>query len=474
VHPGLTLTGAAPSAEISVLERPLVGGLTLDPQTPTIGAGVSPDADALLLAGVAPSSEIDHFKTNATKALVLNSDAINVIVGKLSQPTVGSLLLASAGNPSSEIDHFKTNATKALVLNSDAVNVIVGQLSQPTTGSLLLAGIAPSAEIDHFRSVPVGSALLAGIAPNLGTSVSPTVGGLLFGSDASSAEITHNKTPGTIGLTLNGIQPVIVIGQTVAPDATGLLLTGAAPDLGGDSGDVVRDPLVGSLTLTGQTPGVGSVVKPAAGDLQFSGLVTPPSAEIDHFRAMSLATLQLNSDAVSVDITALVEPSTGSLALSGIASTILAITTIPTGSLVLESRDGGIDVDITHIKAVSGDALAFSSDAPSVSVGATVLPTVGSVALLGIAPIVGRSVAPDSGALVLATTTVTLDAEVSPDGLILSGTTPGINVANAGVALVNTDATVGPNHYEQCDLTGFRQMPGSLKLQWNKYAVRKK
>lgn len=39
----------------------------------------------------------------------------------------------------------------------------------------------------------------------------------------------------------------------------------------------------------------------------------------------------------------------------------------------------------------------------------------------------------------------------------------------------NDNATTNvPSNYEQCDYSGFRVLPGSLKMTWNKHAVRQK
>ena len=59
--------------------------------------------------------------------------------------------------------------------------------------------------------------------------------------------------------------------------------------------------------------------------------------------------------------------------------------------------------------------------------------------------------------------------------MALLGQALAISIDPWGNRIENDNATTDvPNNYEQCDLTGFRQLPGSMKLTWNKYAVRKK
>ncbi|KKL65324.1 hypothetical protein LCGC14_2156080, partial [marine sediment metagenome] len=59
--------------------------------------------------------------------------------------------------------------------------------------------------------------------------------------------------------------------------------------------------------------------------------------------------------------------------------------------------------------------------------------------------------------------------------MALLGQALAISIDPWGTRIENDNATTDvPNNYEQCDLTGFRQLPGSMKLTWNKYAVRKK
>jgi hypothetical protein len=72
---------------------------------------------------------------------------------------------------------------------------------------------------------------------------------------------------------------------------------------------------------------------------------------------------------------------------------------------------------------------------------------------------------------------VTLDTGMPVGADALAITTYGVttDVANSGTSITNPNATTSvPSNYEQCDYTGFRQLPGSLKMTWNKNAVRRK
>jgi hypothetical protein len=76
---------------------------------------------------------------------------------------------------------------------------------------------------------------------------------------------------------------------------------------------------------------------------------------------------------------------------------------------------------------------------------------------------IDKNRSPSVGSLALLGNAVTLSFE-------FVGGSPG-----DGTLIQNLDATTDvPTNYEACDLTNFRQMPGSLKLTWRKYAVRQK
>ena len=64
---------------------------------------------------------------------------------------------------------------------------------------------------------------------------------------------------------------------------------------------------------------------------------------------------------------------------------------------------------------------------------------------------------------------------VAAASLTATGNGVTVYVAHGGTSITNANATTSvPSNYEQCDYTGFRRLPGSLKMTWNKHAVRRK
>jgi hypothetical protein len=95
--------------------------------------------------------------------------------------------------------------------------------------------------------------------------------------------------------------------------------------------------------------------------------------------------------------------------------------------------------------------------APTVVVDQTELPTLADVVIVG-QPISVLLRQPQLGTVALSGQAIAL-----------------VQVANAGVSITNPNASTSEvSNYEQCDITGFRQLPGSMRLTWNKYAVRRK
>jgi len=256
----------------------------------------------------------------------------------------------------------------------------------------------------------------------------------------------------------------------------GMFIEGQAPTV--TSGAQQEAPTTGSMVISGQTP----------------------SAEIDHIRAVDTATmviagkqptvnhlvsvgtgsLAISSDAVTLGVTA--NPGTGSLSISGQTPSLLGQFVPGTGSMVIASAAPSAEID--HIRAVSTGSLSIdpqgttrllnhiaspatatitiSSDVVTVAVDQTELPSLADVVITG-QPV-----------------TVVIAGDFTSKPLLGTMALLGQSIAEVridawGTRVENDDATTDvPNQYEQCDLTGFRQLPGSMKLTWNKYAVRKK
>lgn len=498
----LVLAGAAPSAEISVTETPGVGTLALNSDAPTVvttaNHAIGVPAGALALASEAPSAEISVTESPSVGVLVLAgvTPITQWTDNHTRAPPVDSLVLAAVA-PSAEITHNRSVPIGSLSLNSDAPTANVGQskIASPLLGSLVLNGVVPAVFVEmaeapgsaalvlgsdalivqeqHDSLVPVGALSFASSAPTLfvGQLEAPPAGTLVLSSDAPSAEIDHDKTPATASLVLSGVSPSAEIDHFRQAGAGSLTFTGAAPSLiedgpgvvspgagrlcfvghserwgvglvfGGEAptvsvavGSVTEQPGAGSLTLAGQAPTIGTSVSPSLGSLTINGL------------APSLFT-EFNAT-----------PLVGSLVLTGAAPTAI----VPTGI----------------VPGVA--ALVLASDAPSITAGANVIaePSTGSLTFSSAAPVADEDhiVIAVAGALTLASAAPVADTEIVPAGALnLLGYAPTPYTANIGTEIANPGASTSvANNYEQCDFSGFRQLPGSLKMTWNKHAVRKK
>jgi len=148
----LTLTGAAPSAEITHVRDALQGTLTL--------------------TGAVPTVEITHIRVSPQGALTLTGEVpVTVLTaGLTASPGVGSLTITGAA-PSVEITHIRLPGLGSLSLTGgqpvtvvegpDAVTVL------PGVGALTITGAAPSAEIGHFRDTLQGDLTITGQTPTI-------------------------------------------------------------------------------------------------------------------------------------------------------------------------------------------------------------------------------------------------------------------------------------------------------------------
>jgi hypothetical protein len=173
--------------------------------------------------------------------------------------------------------------------------------------------------------------------------------------------------------------------------------------------------------------------------------------------------LTISSDVVSLDFTWNVFPGTDALVITPSAPSIQPLEKPGTGSLAF-GGDAPTVILPRFIQAGAPDALSVAGKQPS-----ALLPTIISagspdaLSLDGKVPVTSLIVG--SPTITPTTGTMTFTGQSGIE-------TP---IANSGVWIGNVNATTDvPSNYEQCDYSGFRQLPGSLKMTWNKRAVRKK
>jgi len=321
------------------------------------------------------------------------------------------------------------------------ITVGVGSLGfngRGATGGIIVTGEHPSHSGWGVGLSFIGqSAALSQTANHV---IEVPIGSLGITGTISTIKLAITRSPTLVQIAFTGIIPTL--GQTAnhtrAPPIGALALTGAAPTLSQTANHTIS-PSKGSLAVSGKTPTIDRFISVPVGSLALTGTVS--TLGVSKTLTPSLGSITFSSDVVSLSYS-IVYPSLGSISFTGIAPTV--------------SVSGSAAV----ITVGAPDALALTGIAPVTQVGATALPSVASLSLTG------------QG------TTIAVDHPIpmgAIDPLAFLGYAVTTEIANSGTAIVNANATTDvPSNYEQCDYTGFRQLKGSLKMTWNKYAVRKK
>ena len=410
----------------------------------------------LQFCGITPTITVTVSDSNHTAvmgapdALLLTGAASTVIVNHIRVAGAPDALAFTGAAPSAEITHNRAmGAPDALAITGNIP--VVSKLIDVPSGSLVTTGNTPV--VSHLIDVPVGSLAITGNIPVV------------------SDLIDTGATP----LVITGFAPTVTVTDNVEwLDTVALSFTGSAPSV---EIDHIRETGTASLTTTGQIPVVSHLVDTPVSALSFTG--NAPSVEIEHNRAMGAPDAlaftgniptAIDSGAGGVDHT--VTPALGTIAFTGNAPVASHLVDLPVASMSFSGFAPTVTVtdnveslntvalaitgfapsaEIDHFRAVGNASLSFSSDANVLGISLRV-PT-GSINLVGTFPLLG----PGQGSISFGS-----DAPIA-------------RIDAGGVSITNPGATTSvPNNYEQCDLTGFRQLPGSMKLTWNNYAVRKK
>ena len=297
----LTLTGLAPTVEITHIRQPGTGSLTITGQQPTRQTGDnvvrSPNNATLALTGRTPTVEITHVREPANATLTLTGLAPQVRRDVQRLPAEDSLILTGL-TPTSEITHVRQPGVGSLSLTGQQPTRQTGDnvVKSPNNASLALTGLAPTREISPVRAPAAGSISLVGLAPTLKTNyfIQPGTGSLAITGqtpirDIPSTPIT--RSPGTgslavtglapkrgVGLRITGLQPTVKFNQHLPKPAAGsLALTGQQATI---LADMTLLPATANLNLTGQQPAIDNVFSknPAQDDLAITGYA--PSIQI--------------------------------------------------------------------------------------------------------------------------------------------------------------------------------------------------
>ena len=449
---------------------------------------VDNDGDYLVMASLAVT-------TDAGTAGARTVPAVQFRINTTDDETAGGSGYNRAGGTA---DHVGVNTATLLtgLSGTDSIYAHNDRLGTDTTTTTNTSGGMAVIRMDSLFSSSV--------------TASPGAGSLALSGQQPSVGSAANATPGAGSLGLSGQAPTVGIGITVphtelhVVTLTGLQLRGQAPTVVVSANAITVNPGAGSLSLSSEaiTSFENSIRTPGSGALSLSGIA--PSTEIDHFKTNATTALSLAGAAPAIFIDHPVFPTAGLLELLSVApiTDIDHFKTNATASIGIASDAPAALVDNKpspaaasleiasdaptsledSVRATGGDSLALASSAPEIFVGFLVMPGAGALSIGALAPILGRSRSPTTGSLtingqaptveVLAVNPVVMPGVVA---LSISGDVPVINVANSGTAIINVESTTSvPNNYDQCDFSGFRQLPGSLKFTWNNYAVRRK
>jgi hypothetical protein len=262
----------------------------------------------------------------------------------------------------------------------------------------------------------------------------------------------------------------VTLDVAIIPSTGSMVISGAAPTV-----SHLISVGTGTVTISSDAVTLGQTANPTTGSAVISG----QQPVVNHLVSAGTGSLAISSDVNIVIRTQSVAPSTGSMVIAGQA--------------IAKAEED-------HVIEVGVGSLSISSDA--VTLGGTANPTTRSAVISGETPvrllnhivapatvsmaIVGQSIAKAEedhvisigvGSIAVVGQSVPLLLRQPPLATVaLSGQAIAlVQVANAGVSITNPNASTSEiSNYEQCDLTGFRQLPGSMRLTWNKYAVRRK
>jgi hypothetical protein len=255
VSPGLDLAGQALTLDLAVSPDVVDPGLDLAGQAPTLDLAVSPDVvdPGLDLTGQVPTVHWTITPPVVSPGLDLTGTILNYVVGQLAEPNERDLTLAGK---QVTVSWTITPLVVSPGLDLTGQAPTLGSVTTPTERDLALDGKTPTA----FREDTVSPDVLSpgldltGQAPTLDLAVAPAERDLTLAGKQPEIFSGLTISPDVVdpGLDLAGQAPEILAGHLAEPAARSLSLAGKQPEVPQESPEAF--PLVGSLSLTGQTP----------------------------------------------------------------------------------------------------------------------------------------------------------------------------------------------------------------------------
>jgi hypothetical protein len=444
------------------------GALVIDEQTPTIPGVVSPGTKAVALgvAGSNPTVIHDRVAIPDKDDLVIAEQTPIRSVGQVVLPDKDTLTLGVAGSePDAVVANVREPSNDALalgVVGSDPT-AVVANVREPGTDALVID------EQDADRSVTGGNPTpdtigltLSGKTPDLGAPV----------IEVPTGAINIWKY---IGLKLDGKPPNLVTSHVAAPDKDTLTLGEQTPTV-----DIAVTVSAGSIAISEKTPVrvVSRIASPATGALNILGLayltadvptgsltITEQGTSLRGVMEPGTAALTIDEQTPDPDYEQSPDPTTKAVALAGkVPSAIQAHLTLPLlGTLEFDSAPP----NTFPLGSVVPDRrpVSLTGLLPTAYVTGQVSVTLGTLTIAEKTPTVDISVYPGTASLVLFSTVF---AENPTTGSIALEGQPASIFLRTGTLIENPNATTSvPNNYEICDYTGFKQMPGSLKMTYD-------
>jgi len=477
ITPTITVTGAA--SETVPMGNP--DALVLSPETPTrfaedtILAGAvdalaiteeTPERSTLINAGAVDSLAITEetperstlINAGAVDALILGGDAPTLAHAAIRAPALDELVLS------------ETTATVSILISvpvgsmtiTGLVPLALGKLKEePATVALVISEETPVRLLNHIRGPPLDAVAFGeNLTPTLFSNAirSPALDPLVISGE--QAIISRFADPELDELNFGSDAPLALVSIVAKPPLDELVISPETPE----RSTLINAGAVDALVISPETPTrfvEETVIAGAVDALAISE--ETPTAQVDDsvfvpridlhlvtFRGLELRgitpTVVLSGESVS--------PGLGSLTLSETTPVLAPL--VVADSLVLNGLQPTVIQAQISLPAL--DALILGSTASDPIVTTPESPSVGSLTLTGLQPAILKGARP------------------AAVGLTITGLLPEIEIEiDFGVQIVNPDASTSEaSNYEQCDFSGFRQLPGSLKMTWNRHGVRKK
>lgn len=257
------------------------------------------------------------------------------------------------------------------------------QSAQPNAGAIAFGGVQVVADLGaRTGTAAIG---MLGVAPTLTIVFNsvPLGGGMNLAGSTPVFSGQREATPNATVLTLVATAPLLNSGDNTAAGA--LALTGAVPGIM-QNFTLGNTTTPGALTLAGNAPvlSVSQLVSTQAGSMAVT-VGAAPTLSITSLRAVNAGALALTGNAPVVQYTASIAPDVGAMVITGGFATVRPSVMPTVGGLALTGIAGALVRG--NVIAPSVGSLAAAGVAPTAVVSHDKITTLaGALALTGVAP----------------------------------------------------------------------------------------